>query len=221
MSKPLACPLCHSKTFDRFAHDKRRDYMRCPECLLVFVPESMHLTAEQEKAEYDKHQNALDDKGYLNFLSRTYQPLLQRLPANSSGLDFGCGPAPALAEQLRQHGHSMALYDHYYFPDDDVLSKKYDFITCTEVIEHLGKPDLVLSQLKQLLKPEGLIAIMTKRVIDQARFQNWHYKNDPTHICFYSEQTFDWIARYWQMSLEIIDEDVVFLHNGTNTLNKA
>lgn len=213
MSKPLACPLCHTKTFDRFAHDKRRDYMRCPNCLLVFVPESMHLTAEQEKAEYDKHQNTLDDKGYLNFLSRTYEPLIKQLTPKLAGLDFGCGPAPALAEELKKHGHSVALYDRYYFPDDAVLSQHYDFITCTEVIEHLAKPEQTLNQLKHLLKPNGILAIMTKRVIDQYRFQNWHYKNDPTHICFYSEHTFAWIAQHWVFELEIIDQDVVFLHN--------
>jgi hypothetical protein len=52
---------------------------------------------------------------------------------------------------------------------------------------------------------------MTKRVRDKPSFSTWHYKNDPTHIAFYSEQTFAWLAQQWQLKLEIIDNDVVFL----------
>jgi hypothetical protein len=31
-------------------------------------------------------------------------------------------------------------------------------------------------------------------VIDAQRFAHWHYKNDLTHVCFYSAETFDYIA---------------------------
>ena len=51
---------------------------------------------------------------------------------------------------------------------------------------------------------------MTKRVRDHASFIDWHYKHDPTHINFYSEATFEWIAQAYQWQLEIIDNDVVF-----------
>lgn len=205
------CPLCHNSTSMPFYRDKRRSYLQCTRCELVWVPTEYHLSSDDEKAEYDKHENSLTDTGYLKFLSRVADPLVKRLTQPAKGLDFGCGPAPALAEQLKSQGHSVALYDLYYFPDPSVLEEQYDFITCTEVIEHLAEPATVIDQWINCLKPEGILAIMTKRVIDQAAFQNWHYKNDPTHIGFYSEATFKWLANHWKLKLEIIDKDVVFL----------
>jgi hypothetical protein len=49
---------------------------------------------------------------------------------------------------------------------------------------------------------------MTKRVIDVAAFSRWHYKNDPTHICFYSEATLKWLAAKYHLQMELIDKDV-------------
>lgn len=210
------CPLCECEQSLSFCQDRKRDYWQCQTCQLVWVPRDYHLSSTAEKAEYDKHENSLTDAGYLKFLSRVSSPLVKRLSQPSKGLDFGCGPAPALAEQLKLHGHSVALYDLYYFPDSSVLTEQYDFITCTEVIEHIAHPAVVFEQWMKCLKPEGILAIMTKRVIDQSAFQNWHYKNDPTHICFYSEATFEWLANRWNLTLEIIDQDVVFLLNSKN-----
>jgi hypothetical protein len=52
---------------------------------------------------------------------------------------------------------------------------------------------------------------MTKLVRDQAAFASWHYKNDPTHVCFYSEETWRWWARQHGASVEIIGADVILL----------
>jgi hypothetical protein len=38
-------------------------------------------------------------------------PLLARLAPASQGLDYGCGPGPALAAMLAEAGHAVALYD--------------------------------------------------------------------------------------------------------------
>ncbi len=207
------CPLCQQPFVLPYYRDKKREYSQCQQCSLVWVPSQYHLSSSDEKAEYDKHENSLTDSGYLKFLSRVSTPLLSRLSKQAEGLDYGCGPAPALAELLKSHEHSVAVYDLYYYPDPTPLSKQYDFITCTEVIEHIADPSAMMTQLVNCLKPSGILAIMTKRVIDQSAFKNWHYKNDPTHICFYSEATFQWLANRWNLKLEIIDKDVVFLIN--------
>ena len=56
------------------------------------------------------------------------------------GLDFGCGPGPALANMMQSDGYEMEIYDPFFFPNKDALSKKYDFITCTETAEHFFNP---------------------------------------------------------------------------------
>ncbi|MCV6606186.1 MAG: class I SAM-dependent methyltransferase [Porticoccaceae bacterium] len=201
--------MCNSRDSQPYWRDKRRSYVSCRCCQLVFVPADEHLPAEQERAIYDLHQNQVDDPGYRRFLKRVYQPLTERLPPAAQGLDFGCGPGPALAAMFREAGFAMALYDLYYQPDMAPLRQHYDFITLTEVAEHLASPGIELQRLWGLLRPGGWLAIMTKLVIDRTAFENWHYKNDLTHICFFSRDTFNWLARQWGLSAEFIGSDVI------------
>ena len=216
----MLCPLCEScspQTYYRQLDPKgpqqgrvKREFYQCGRCQLVFVPAMFHLSAAAEKAEYDKHQNSPQDSGYRRFLARTLDPLSERLAPGASGLDFGCGPGPTLSVMLAEQGLKVANYDLYYYPDASLLAQPYDFITLTEVIEHLASPMQVLTQLARCLRPNSLLAVMTKRVESQNAFAQWHYKNDPTHIAFYSEATFTWIAEYFSWQLEIIAKDVVF-----------
>ncbi len=211
MNSGLHCPLCGSTQNTPYHRDRRRAYLLCGHCTLVFVPPDFHLSAEAEKAEYDLHQNTLDDPGYRQFLSRLARPLLQRLPAGSTGLDFGCGPGPALAAMLEEAGHRVALYDPFYFPQRAVLEQRYRFITATEVVEHLYHPGEELERFWGMLEPGGMIGVMTKLVRDQQAFASWHYKNDPTHVCFFSEQTWRWWAREHGAGVEFVGADVILL----------
>jgi len=165
----LPCPLCGAASH-WLLDDRKRSYWQCEQCLMVHVPAYWQLTTEQEKAEYDRHENHPDDPGYRRFLSRLAEPLLTRLPAAGSGLDFGCGPGPALAMMLREHGHQVALHDLYYHPNPEALRQQWDFITATEVVEHLAAPREVLEQLWQCLKPGGWLGLMTKRVTSPEAF---------------------------------------------------
>jgi hypothetical protein len=178
---------------------------------LVFVPPAYYLDRAAERAEYDLHCNALDDPGYRAFLSRLALPLVARLAPGSCGLDFGCGAGPALAAMLREAGHEVSLYDTFYQPERSVLNRRYDFICATEVVEHLHQPGVELARLWSLLHSGGVLGIMTKLVLGSEAFAGWHYKNDPTHVCFFSEQTWHWWAREHGAGLEFIGADVMLL----------
>ena len=152
-----------------------------------------------------------------------------------TGLDFGCGEGAFLSKMAAEHNLSAESnlsaksnlstrgdlssrrkvnidnYDLYYHPDESRLKQDYDFIVMTEVLEHLSAPDRILKGLAAQLNPGGFMAIMTKRVRDKDAFTTWHYKNDPTHICFYSEATFAYLARRYGFKIEIISSDVVLL----------
>jgi len=207
--KQSPCPLCAGIRLTHFHRDKRRDYLRCQDCLLVFVPDSQHLDLQQERAIYDLHENHADDDGYRQFLSRLATPLLNRLEPDSTGLDYGCGPGPLLAEMLKQAGHTVELYDPFYADHRQNLQKRYDFITCTEVAEHFRRPRLEFQRLFALLKPLGRLGLMTKLVIDAEAFAGWHYKNDQTHISFFSRPTLQWLAEQYRCDVEFIGQDVI------------
>ncbi|WP_133408378.1 class I SAM-dependent methyltransferase [Parashewanella tropica] len=207
--KSSPCRLCHSPNVNFYFADKRREYWQCQNCQLVQVPSEFLLTKAQEKAEYDKHDNQSDDMGYRGFLSRCLQPTLARVNVNAQGVDFGCGEGKVLSIMAKEQGVSVANYDLFYANDELLLKQEYDFITCTEVIEHISDAQSTFELFQSMLKPNGLLALMTKRVQDVDAFSRWHYKNDLTHICFYSIATFEWIANHYDWQLEVISNDVV------------
>lgn len=206
------CPLCGWNEPQPFFEDKNRVYLSCTKCALVFVPCEYHLDKTAEKAEYDLHNNDPMDPGYCRFLSRLSQPMLERLGPGLNGLDFGCGPGPALNMLMKDGGHNMDLYDPFYFNNTDLFSKTYDFITTTEVVEHLHDPGKEFNRLFDLLIKGGWLGIMTKLVIDKKAFSTWHYIRDLTHVCFYSQATFGFIAERYDASLTFIGQDVILLH---------
>ena len=206
------CPLCREEGNEDFYQDQRRNYVVCRHCQLVFVPPTQYLSEANEKAAYDHHQNSPTDPDYRRFLSRLFLPLQDRLVPNSQGLDFGSGPGPTLSVMFEEIGHTVTLYDHFYAHNPIALQQTYDFITATEVVEHLHDPATILSKLWMLLKPGGYLGLMTKLVRDQEAFAKWHYKNDLTHVCFFSRATFEWLADHWQADLEFFGNDVMLFH---------
>lgn len=205
------CPLCECGDTSQYHRDRYRSYHLCGQCGLVFVPPPERPDIIAEKSEYDKHDNRAGDEGYRNFLSRLADPLLEKIESGALGLDFGSGPGPVLASMLRQAGMRVRTYDVFYDPDASVWYQDYDFITCTEVVEHLHNPGREFRRLFSALKPGGWLAIMTKRVIDREAFAEWHYIRDLTHVCFYSEATFRWIASRYDAGLQFPAEDVALL----------
>ncbi|MBF0277307.1 MAG: class I SAM-dependent methyltransferase [SAR324 cluster bacterium] len=207
-----ACPLCQTLNSAKFCQDTRRCFLRCPTCQLVYVTPHQFLSSEREKARYDQHCNDPEDEGYRRFLNRLFLPLNQRIAPQSHGLDFGSGPGPTLHLMFEATGHSMEIYDCFYAREASLLEKKYDFITATEVLEHLHQPQQEITRLWHCLKSGGWFGIMTKLVDNRERFLKWHYKNDLTHVCFFSKKTFQWLAALWQAELTFIGDDVILMH---------
>ncbi|MBI4849677.1 MAG: class I SAM-dependent methyltransferase [Nitrospirae bacterium] len=210
------CSLCRHHGAVLYHHDRARKYLQCKRCGLVFVPPNERLTRAEEKARYDLHRNDPYDPRYRGFLSRLAGPILERVPVGSEGLDFGCGPGPALAMMLHEKGRPMTVYDPFYAPDDAVWSRTYDFITATEVVEHLYRPGEELDRLFRVLRPGGWLGIMTKKLSDHENLHNWCYMRDPTHVCFFGLEAFEYISAYWNASLEMPGSNVFLFQKRTH-----
>lgn len=212
---PSRCIVCCAATPQHFTRVQSRDYWRCEHCGATFLHPSQLPTREAEEREYRLHQNDPHDLGYRQFLARLVHPLLQRIAPDASGLDYGCGPGPALANMLREAGHKVALYDPIFVDDRVSLEQRYAFITCTEVVEHFHQPADEFVKLDLLLEPGGLLAIMTTFQTDDAAFAGWQYRRDPTHVVFYKERTFHELARQHGWQCEIPRANVVFFTKPT------
>lgn len=204
-----ACPLCASKATELFYHGKKREFFQCLECDLVFVPEKFHPTVAEEKARYNFHSHSLQDSGYWNFLNRLFQPLEKLLPPGARGLDFGCGREPTLSVLFEEAGFPCSNYDLHYFNDPAVLEEQYDFVTCSETIEHFRNPREEFEQFLKLVNPGGRLGIMTQLRDDAPEFAQWFYKDDITHLCFFSKRSFQWLEKQYDLRAEFHSPGVV------------
>ena len=206
-----ACPVCESDTTVGFMTIAERRYWRCRVCEATFLEPSQRLAPQAEKTEYDQHDNDVADPGYRRFLARLSDELIPRLSQGDRVLDFGCGPGPALVAMLREAGFRADGYDPFYAPGEALLERRYEAITCTEVVEHLHDPAATFRLLDRLLEPGGWLGVMTCFQTDDDRFANWHYRRDPTHVVFYREATLHWLAARFGWHCEVPRKDVALM----------
>jgi cyclopropane fatty-acyl-phospholipid synthase-like methyltransferase len=186
-------------------------YHRCADCRATFRDPNQWLTPEQERERYLLHRNDPADEGYRAYLSKCVAPLLAKLTPGSHGLDYGSGPGSAAAAMLREAGHRVASYDPHFRPDRDVLALAYDFVVCTETIEHFRRPAEEFERLDRLLRPGGWLALMTQFLPEDSEFAAWPYRRDPTHIVFYDEQTLRRVAERFGWACETPERGVALM----------
>ncbi len=208
----MTCPLCNCEKAAFYEKDKNRSFYLCPECKLVFDDPNGHISLEDEKERYDKHNNTNDNTGYVKYLQNiidTFQPSIKTAKV---GLDFGSGPTPVMADLLQNQGYVMEIFDVFYANRPDVWQKQFDFIIMCEVIEHLHHPNEELARLEKAIREDGYLVIVTNLYDNVVNFKDWWYKNDATHVCFYSKHTIDWMANNWQLKPIHQSKNVIVLH---------
>lgn len=187
------CLLCNSNQTTLYYQEKNRSFYNCNSCGSVFVPSKQLPHQDDEKKRYENHQNDIEDPGFQNFVRPIVTAVQNQYTKEALGLDFGAGTGPVITKLLSEKGYHLALYDPFFHPDTSVLDTTYDFIVCCEVIEHLHTPLKEFKQLRQLLKDQGTLYCMTDLLPEKAAFGSWYYKNDFTHVIFYTPKSLAWI----------------------------
>jgi len=133
-------------------------------------------------------------------------------------LDIGCGNGE-LAEALRDKGcrvtgvdiSEKAVEEAKKFLDDsfcfdiekenwpeELLSKKFDLVIASEVVEHIFDPVIFMKKIKHLLKTDGKVIITTPNILFwknrfKILFGKFQYENkgimDYGHIRFFTAST--------------------------------
>ena len=206
----MICIVCKNQKAAVFKNIKQKRYWKCSYCEAIFLDKEFYLSSNDEYKHYLTHNNDVNDPRYKKFLSNLMLPLIERIKLNSIGLDYGCGPGPALSLMLREKGYKMFNYDPFFHPEKRNLLKKYDFISCSETTEHFHNPFSEFTRFNELLNDNGVIGIMTNFHSEQDIFENWYYIKDPTHIVFYNKKTFQIIAKIFDWDSEFLGNNLVF-----------
>lgn len=198
------CPLCHAREMltAMGGADGRRHFL-CAHCWLISADGCARLTRDDEAAHYRLHENSIHQTGYVAFLNRLLDPMQAYLEPGMRCLDFGCGPGPTLSQLVRNRRIACDDYDPIF--RDVPLSPPYDAIFATECLEHFHAPARELGRLAELLRPGGLLGIMTETWTDLDAFGRWYYTRDPTHVAFYHARTFEFIGTQFGFSIEHTD----------------
>ena len=206
----LNCPLCNSIATLFFFFFKHLFY-KCNTCDGIFRPKLTFLTAEEEKAHYEKHNNDVFDERYQAFVSPIVEAVLQDFSPEAKGLDFGSGTGPVIAKMLTDKGYQVQNYDLFFAKEPSLLKEKYDYVSCCEVMEHFHHPYQEFELLKSLLLPKGKLFCKTEVYNNQTPFENFCYKDDFTHVFIYQLKTLEWIQKNLRFSkVSVYDKLIVF-----------
>jgi len=154
-----------------------------------------------EEARYLKHHNDKDNIDYINHMDTFIARYVKPLKTVKTVLDFGSGPYPMLQKRLQKAGYKPTIYDPFFHPDLSYQNHPYDLIILHEVIEHLHHPKAVLKTLLPLLHSGGYLLVHTKFKPRDIALQNWWYTRDVTHVAFYNEDVFAYIASTYHLTI--------------------
>ncbi len=209
------CLICGNHTFPLFDDSLSLEFHVCKHCGYTVKDAKHHLDHQAEKQQYDRHENTSDNQGYVRMFERFLTHAVLPYKQAGDALEFGSGPGPVLYEMLKARGFNARHFDPYYHPDQSHQYQTYDLITTTEVFEHLSQPVHTFKTLIGLLKPGGILAIMTSfRPEKDDAFLSWWYRRDVTHIGFFTLKSFEILAK--QHQVHILQTN----HKNTITLKK-
>lgn len=206
------CSLCGSET-ELFTVYRNKNYFYCNTCQSVQLDRNEYLSKENELSRYNLHNNDVLDVNYQRFVMPIVNYITQNFAPHHRGLDYGCGPGPVVKKLLAENNYQVKLYDPYFHNNQEALDSNYDYIILSEVAEHFYEPKYEFSKLKSLLKPDGALIIMTLLYNPGIDFPTWRYKDDETHVFFYSKTTFDYIKASYGFRDLIIDNRLIILQN--------
>jgi len=150
-----SCHICTHPTHPQADPQTNIMYHVCPHCDYIAIDEKHIIPKEEEKHRYAQHQNTMDNEGYVAIFERFIEESINPFNTNAQTvLEFGVGPTPVLAELLKKRSFFVDVYDIYFYPEKVYEGKCYDFITATEVFEHLREPLSILQTLKNHVASE-------------------------------------------------------------------
>jgi 2-polyprenyl-3-methyl-5-hydroxy-6-metoxy-1,4-benzoquinol methylase len=208
--------------------DEKFDYFRCHECNVLFLhpapvdrlrqiyPENYYSFAAPEKSIIAKIKAWLD--------VRLFRSILSQLPGESLRvLDVGGGTGwqlnlvrqadrrvsktqivdidPVAGQIAREQGHDYfcGTIEQFEAPVGTSPDQKFELVLLLNIIEHVERPDRVLTRIRELLAPGGVALIKTPNydALDARIFRHasWAGYHCPRHWVLFTHESFASLAK--------------------------
>ncbi|MFC5420129.1 methyltransferase domain-containing protein, partial [Bosea eneae] len=219
-----SCPVCKATSSVRLCKANGYQVWRCPSCATDFVcpaPTPDQLKALYDREEWFEGGEV---GGYASYDAQTdsappwLESLLDRISSERKApsiLDIGCayGTHLELAQargwqcfgvEPSKHARHVAISRNpeMYFVEtvEEIPPHRFDLILLLEVIEHLANPYDLFYQLmaKDAIGPETVVAVTTPNARSAEALKDaagWKYRHPPSHLTFYSGETFATLFR--------------------------
>jgi 2-polyprenyl-3-methyl-5-hydroxy-6-metoxy-1,4-benzoquinol methylase len=201
----FAAPLFGVVDFSKNCEDRRQPpkplsgipvyYFGCPQCEMVFTNSFDHFTRD----DFTTH---IYNAGYAevdpDFELVRPKDMATRVAGAFAGsphisiLDYGGGNG-MLAASLRAHGFSdVTTYDPFTTAFAARPQRRFDLITCFEVLEHSNRPAETLDEIVSLRNSDGLLLFSTLLVppeIAKIGVSWWYIAPRNGHVTLYSAKS--------------------------------
>jgi SAM-dependent methyltransferase len=211
----IRCYLCEANSCKPVIGEGGWQYYRCRHCGLVFLyPQPSeafliehyqhYLAAEQQAVESWRRM-------MLPVMARSASFIEERFPLPGRMLDVGCGYGFFLEHMERRgwrvEGIEIATTGRDYarhhlglevsahpLPRCDWPEERFDVITLFYVIEHLSDPRAVLTEVRRLLRPGGLVVLRWPHTTPLARVlkpwaESLRLYQAPSHLFDFTPRT--------------------------------
>lgn len=202
---------------DRYGYPGRFPLMKCIGCGHVFLqgefsPEMLRDLYSnyypRSTYELESHRPYREVRGFTAWLDGAMSATFRWVPRSVRVLDIGCGFGESLGYHqargcdvygveadvnIRRVADRFGYKVHVGLFDPDVFDPdSFDYVTMSQVIEHVTDPVQTLSGIKRALKPGGLAIFSTPNasgwgaLVFGNRWINWHA---PYHVQFFSRNS--------------------------------
>lgn len=230
MCHSLGAKLVATRHDDRYGYPGSFSLLRCSACAHVFLqgefrPEMLRdlYSNYYPRSTYDleSHHPYQEMSGLRAWFDGAMSATFRWVPRNVRILDIGCGFGESLGyhqargcevygveadENIRRVADRFRYKVHVGLFDPDVYEADFfDYVTMSQVIEHVTDPTRTLQGIKHVLKPGGTAILSTPspngwgaRMFGQ-RWINWH---TPYHQQFFSVRSMRLAAEKAGLSLD-------------------
>jgi len=117
------------------------------------------------------------------------------LAKNGAKMVYGCDISPQFISQNKKKAKKLGLSGKTDFKVADIQKLPYkdscfDFVVCSEVLEHIEKPEEAVNEFYRVLKKGGVLVLTTPNILNPAEILHnlkdylmWFFKKEEiTHI---------------------------------------